>query len=329
MKQLEADIKNGNYKNIYVFYGTQDYLKSRYKDALVKKFIPDGDTMNLASFYGKKVDIKEVIELADTMPFLSERRVIVLENTGLFSAACEELADYIPKIPDTSVMIFVEEKVDARLKQTKAAKNTGSVTEFTDLSESELRKWVLSRVGREHRQITANALDMFIERCGSDLWQVSNELEKVISYTYDKDGIRKEDVDAVCPPPPEDKVFNMINAIFDNDIQGALHYYKDLLALRSEPRNILGLIREQFRLMLHAKEMSEAGVSLKEMADTMKLRDTRVKMALPVARKSSKIRLTEGIKMCADTDERIKTGLFDEHVGVETLIISLAQRRTE
>ncbi len=327
MKQLETDIKNRNFKNIYVFYGTQDYLKKRYTDALTAAFVTDGDTMNVAKFYGKKIDLKEVIGLCDTMPFLSEKRVVILENTGLFSQACEELAEYIPKIPDTSVLIFSEEKVDSRLKQTKAARSTGSVVEFADLSEADLRKWILQKLGKEHRQITGNALDLFVERCGSDLWQVSGELEKVISYTFGKDGIRREDVDAVCPPPAEDKIFNMISAIFDNDTDKALRYYKDLLVLRSEPVNILGLIREQFRLILHAGQMSRDNVSLKDMADVMKFRDTRVKMALPVAKKSSKIRLTEGIKACAETEERIKSGLIDQRIGVETLIIELAQRR--
>ncbi len=327
MKQLEADIKNGNFKNIYVFHGTQDYLKKRYTDALTGIFVPAGDTMNRAAYYGKKIDLKEVIALCDTMPFLSERRVIVLENTGLFSSSCEELAEYIPNIPDTSVMIFSEEKIDSRLKQTKAAKAKGSVVEFTDLSEADLRKWVLQRLSKEHRQITSNALDMFIERCGSDLWQVSGELEKVISYTFGKDGIRKEDVDAVIGAPAEDRIFYMISAIFDNDTKTALRYYSDLLALRTEPLNILGLIREQFRLILHAQEMSRENVSLKDMAEVMKLRDTRVKMALPVAKKSSKIRLTEGIRACADTEERIKSGLLDQRIGVETLITELSQRR--
>ncbi len=327
MKQLDADIKSKNFKKIYVFYGDQDYLKSRYKDILVRQFIPDGDTMNLTSFYGKNTDIKEVLEIAGTMPFFAERRVVVLEKSGLFTSACEELAEYIPDIPDTCVMIFCEDKIDSRLKQTKAAKTAGSVVEFTDLGEADLRKWVLQRISKEHRQITSNALDLFIERCGSDLWQVSNELEKVISYTFDKDGIRKEDVDAVCPPPAEDKIFVMINAILDNDAQTALVCYRDLLALRSEPLNILGLIREQYRLMLHAKEMSEENVPLKDMAAVMKLRDTRVRMALPVAGKSSKIRLIEGIKACAECDEKIKTGLLNAHIGVESLIVSLIQRR--
>ena len=261
------------------------------------------------------------------MPFMAERRVIVLENTGLFEKACDELADYIPNIPDSCCMIFSEEKVDSRLRQTKAVKTHGCIAEFSNLTEADMRDFVMKKLAREHRPITEKALDLFVKRCSDDLWQVTGDLEKLISYTFGKDGIRVEDVEAVIPAPAEDKIFGMIDAILARDTKKTLVYYKDLLALRSEPLNILGLIREQYRLMLHAKEMSEENVPLKDMAAVMKLRDTRVRMALPVAGKSSKIRLIEGIKACAECDEKIKTGLLEAHIGVESLIVSLIQRR--
>ena len=118
MKQLEADIKNKNYKNIYLLYGPESYDRKRYTDALVKVFLPEDDGINLTKFFGKKVDLKELFELADTMPFMTDRRVIVLENTGLFSSPNETLTDRIPGIPESTVMIFSEEKADSKLKST-------------------------------------------------------------------------------------------------------------------------------------------------------------------------------------------------------------------
>ena len=323
MKQLEADIKNKIYKNIYVLYGPQSYNRKRYEKALVSLFVAKGDTMNLTYYYGKKIDIKEIIDLAQTMPFMAEKRVIVLENTELFSHSCEELADYIPNIYETTCLIFSEDKIDLRLRQTKAAKSKGTVAEFADLSDADLRDFILKRLSREHRQITANALEMFMQRCGDDLWQVSGELEKIISYTFKKDGIRPEDVEAVMPPLPEDRIFAMIDAILDHDTKKAVSLYADLLTLRNEPISILSLIREQMRLILHAMQMNEEHVSPKDMAQTLGMREMRVKMALPAARKSSKIDIRHRIEMCADTDERIKSGLLDPRVGVEMLIVEL------
>ena len=325
MKQLEADIKNGIYKRIYLLCGTQSFLRSRYVNALVKIFLPEGDTMNLAKYYGKKVDITEVAELAATMPFLADHRVIVLENTELFAHPCEELADFIPSIPESCVMIFSEEKTDARLKQTKAVQSAGCVAKFDTLSEADLRDRILKRLGREHRPITKDALDLFMQRCGDDMWQISNELEKVISYTFGKDGIRPADVEAVCPPMARDRIFYMIDAILAGDASTAVSHYKDLVMLQSDPSGIIGLIRDQYRLMLHVREMSEENVSTNEMADILKMREVRVKMALPVSRKSSKIRLTDGIRRCADTEQRIRSGDIDKRIAAETLILELCR----
>ncbi|MBO4903594.1 MAG: DNA polymerase III subunit delta [Lachnospiraceae bacterium] len=323
MKQLEADIKNKIYKKLYVLFGPQSYNRKRYVKALTDLFLPQNDEINLTSFYGKKVDLKEVYELAQTMPFLAERRVIVLENTELFTKTSEELAELLESIPDSCCIIFSEEKIDARLKQTKTAKSVGCVAEFGDLSEADMRNWILNRLSKEHRQITQNALELFLTRCGDDMWQVSNELEKVISYTFNKDGIRPEDIEAVIPPLPEDKIFKMIDAMIAGNTKEMFRYYSDLLLLRSNLRGILALITEQFRLMLHVKEMSEDNVSIKDMATALKMRDTRVKMALPVARKSSKINLVRAIDMCAQTDERIKNGQTNEQIGLETLLNEL------
>ena len=324
MKQLQADIKNKNYKNIYVLYGPQSYNRNRYVKALVDLLLPENDEINLTSFYGKKIDIKEVYEISQTMPFLAEKRVIVLENTELFTKADEELVDLLENVPDSCCIIFSEEKIDSRLKQTKTAKSKGCVAEFGNPTEADLSDWVQKRLAKEHRQITRNALDLFLTRCGDDMWQVSNELEKVISYTFGKDGIRPEDVDAVMPPLPEDKIFGMIDSMIAGNREDMQRYYSDLLLLRSDPYGILALIEQQFRLMLHVREMDKEGISIKDMATALKMRDTRVKMALPAARKSSKINLERALLMCADTEERIKSGQIAQQVGLETLLVKLS-----
>ncbi len=326
MKQLEADIKNKRYKNLYVLYGIQSYNRKRYLDALIKVFLPDDDGMNLTRYYGKKIDLTEVAETVSTMPFFAERRVVVLEETELFTKTCDELCDILENIPESTVVIFSEEKADMRLRQTKTAKNAGSVAEFGNLTEDELREWVMARLVKEHRPFTKDALDLFIDRCGTDMWAISNDLEKIISYTFGKDGIRAEDIEALFPAPPEDKIFAMIDAILDGNAESALSYYKDLVLLRTDSGRILSLLRDQFRIMLHAKEMTNEHLSTKQIAaDLGGLKESRVRMALSAAKKSSKISLIEKITKCADTDTAIRSGRISQQLGTETLIIELCR----
>ena len=108
MKSLNEDLKTGNFKQIYLLYGEEGYLKKQYKERFVKAMVAEGDTMNYAYYEGRNTDVKQVIDLAETMPFFAERRLIVFENTGFFKNAGAELADYIKEMPETTYFIFVE-----------------------------------------------------------------------------------------------------------------------------------------------------------------------------------------------------------------------------
>ena len=77
-------------KQIYLLFGEEGYLKRQYRDRLTRAMLPEGDTMNYACYEGKGIEIREVIDLAETMPFFAERRLIVFENSG-FSKAAEQI----------------------------------------------------------------------------------------------------------------------------------------------------------------------------------------------------------------------------------------------
>ena len=86
MKSLNEDIKQGQFKNIYLLYGEEDYLKKQYRDRLVKAMLPEGDTVNYAHYEGKGLPVGEIIDLAETMPFFAERRCP--RCAAIFRALC-------------------------------------------------------------------------------------------------------------------------------------------------------------------------------------------------------------------------------------------------
>ena len=95
MKSLNEDIKTGQWKPVYLLCGEEAYLKKQYKDRITKAILPEGDTVNYAYYEGKGINPGELIDLAETMPFFAERRLIVVENSGFFKNASPELAEYI------------------------------------------------------------------------------------------------------------------------------------------------------------------------------------------------------------------------------------------
>ena len=192
LQQLLEDIKNGSFARVYLLYGEETYLRLQYRDKLKKALIPDGDTMNYHYFEGKGVETAQLIDLAETLPFFAERRVIVVENSGLFKKSTEDLAEYF-KAPAPSVcFVFVETEVDKRGRLYKAVRDTGRVVEFARQNEATLQKWILIQLKKEGKRITQNDLQFFQQRVGSDMENISRELEKLFCYTMGRDVITAE-----------------------------------------------------------------------------------------------------------------------------------------
>ncbi len=103
MKQLTNDIKNKDFKNAYllVLVGEEDYLKGVYTKQMVEA-ITDGNNMNESYYNGNDIDVNELVENAKSSPFFAEKKIIVAENTNLFSSEGEPLAELIPELPEST-----------------------------------------------------------------------------------------------------------------------------------------------------------------------------------------------------------------------------------
>ena len=92
MKIINEHIKSNEYKNVYLIYGDEPYLKKQYRDKL-KAAIAGDDTMNYTYYEGEKLSVRDIIDMGNTMPFFAERRLIVIQDSGFFKSANEQLAD--------------------------------------------------------------------------------------------------------------------------------------------------------------------------------------------------------------------------------------------
>ena len=127
MQRINEDIKTGNFKQIYLLYGEERYLKNQYTTRLRKALCQDGDEMNTHFYQGKDFSLGQVIDLAETLPFLAERRVMFFKDTGLFKAGGEKLAEYLANPNDTTFFVFTESEVDKRSKLYKTVQFKGYV----------------------------------------------------------------------------------------------------------------------------------------------------------------------------------------------------------
>ena len=219
MYAINEDLKTGKYKSVYLLYGPEGYLVRRYRDKLLNAFCGSSskkalsDDMNFNAFIGKEVTVGQVIDLAETLPFFAERRVILIEDSGLFMKDGDKLAEYLADKPETTVFIFVESAADKRSKLYKAVTNAGHAAEFRVQDEDTLKRWIVSIVRKENKQITVRAVEALLERTASDMELLSKELEKLFCYTQEKDSIDLPDVEAICTTVIGNHIFDMISAM--------------------------------------------------------------------------------------------------------------------
>lgn len=321
MKSIQEDIKNRQFKPVYLLYGEEAYLRQQYKQMLIKALVPEDDTMNFSRYEGKGIEPREIIDLAETMPFFAERRVILLENTGFFKNKCEELSEYMKQLPEYLCMIFVETEVDKRGKMYKAAKAAGRVTEFSVQNVQMLTKWVLQILNREGKKITQRNMELFLTKTGTDMGNIRMELEKLLSYTMGRDVVEREDIEAVCTTQTTNKIFDMVRAVTEKNQRLALDLYNDLLTLREPPMRILFLLARQFNQLMVTKEMTEKGYGQPEIASHLGVPPFVARNYLQIARKYRFSQLEQAVKDFTEAEELVKTGRLGDVLSVELLIV--------
>ena len=315
MAVINEHIKNESYAPVYLLYGDETYLVNQYRDKLLSAVTDRED----------KINPMEIIGFCETMPFFADRRVVLAEGTGLFKKSCEEFAERIKELPDTSLILFVESEVDKRNKLYKTVDKLGEALCFETPNEKTLAVWVKGMFKGEGKRITDDAIRSLIEHTGSDMNSIKNEIDKLISYTVDREDVTVSDVEALCVGNSEGHIFEMIDAISRKQQDRALHLYHELLENREPAMRILFLIARQYDLLLKTKMCLAENKNYADTASVLGIPSWSVKKYAEQCRNYSEQELKKIMEACQDTDYKLKTSQASDVVAVEVLLISLSR----
>ncbi len=320
MQRLVQDMKTGELNHIYLLYGAEAYLRKQYRDRLKEAIIGD-DTMNYHYYEGKDIPVGEVIDQAETLPFFAERRLIVIENSGLFKSGGEQLAEYLPTLPPTAYFLFVETEVDKRSKLYKTVSSKGCGVEFGIQEEATLKKWILGMMKKENKKISEPALNFLLEKTGTDMENIRKETEKLFCYCMNKEAITEADIEEICTQRIGNHIFDMVSAIADKKQRHALELYYELLAQKEPPMRILFLIARQFNLLLQVKELKGKGYQNKAIGEKVGLPGFIAGKYVTQASRFKTREIRDALEACVAAEEAIKTGRMNDNISVEMLII--------
>lgn len=320
-EKLYKDMEAGIFKKVYLIYGDEEYIKADTKKQIKKLIVGDDESMNFNRFQGKEADVNQIMAIGSTFPFFAERRLIILENTGFFKKSCEELVEYLEQQPESTVILFIEEDIDKRGKLYKRVKDIGCVYEASHLNETELIDWIAGTIRANNKKMKKDTALLLLQYAGVDLMNLSNELNKLMSYTGDNEIITSEDVEKVCIPQISGKIFDLVDAIGNKNSVKAMSLYRDLILTKEPPMRILFMLARQFNIMLKVSELKNKNCGRDDIAKRIGVQSFVVSKALYQVERFSEKRIINALEDCISFEEDIKNGRLDELAAVEMLII--------
>jgi len=319
MKILNADLKSKQFKRVYLLYGEEAFLKNSYKKRLKEAMTGEND-VNFTSFEGKDISEDAVMDAADTMPFFSDIRLILIENSGWLKSAPEKFVEYLSHMPESTHLIFEENEVDKRNRLYKKIKECGYICELMHPETQELSGWAAGILANAGKKITASTMELFLSYAGNDMENIRNELEKLISYTGERDVVEKKDVEEITTVTLTDRVFDMVRAITARRTGEAMALYEDLLTMKTPPLKILFLIARQFNQLLIVKDMAAAGEKQNSIAAKIHVPSFAAGKLMTQAKGFDRKALLNYVRKCVGLEESVKTGNLPERLAVEIVI---------
>ena len=329
MKDLKADIKNMSFKRAYLLYGEEKFLVKYYENQIKDTLLPPGSQiMNLDIFEGKSASSERIADACRTAPFMNDYRLVLVRGSKLFitgrKADSDFLSGFLEEIPDSTVLVFIEDEIDKRSRMFKKLGETGRTLEFKTPTDKELFEWVNNMVKKRGGSISRDAVQLLLRTAAHNMDALSAEIEKLTGYVGAGKEIKVSDIESVCTPALETRIFDLVDAVGEKKPERALDIFNNMLLMKEQPLIVLTMIARQFRLVLQAKELAEKGRSNNEIADFLSIRGFVVTECLRQGLGFKTDDLIAALKDCLEADINIKSGRISDELAVETLIVKYA-----
>ncbi|MCU5746404.1 DNA polymerase III subunit delta [Staphylococcus sp. SQ8-PEA] len=322
-------------ENIYAIYGEVPELIEKKCDDLIAQYLNEPkNEFNFIRFNLYETDLNQIIEETLTMPFLSDKKVVLVQNAFVFTGERppkdaqvdnEALIKFLEQYESETLLIFEVQnaKLDERKKVVKTLKKFANLKKVEQMSEEDMKQWIKRTLNEDYKDIKEDALNLLIELTGINFNIIKRELEKLKLFLGDRTTINKIDVQEIVNRSLEQNVFLLTDLIQKGKKREAINLVRDLIALKEEPIKLLALITSNYRLYYQSKILNNKGYSSNQIAKTVNAHPYRVKLALQQARYYQLNQLLNIIDNCAEADYNLKSSYMERLLILELFILSL------
>ena len=342
---VQAAQQSGIWPKVLLLCGKETFLVDWAKGFIKDKVIsPVTAALDCVTFSESGLDPYEIKAACETVPMMSERKLVIVENCDIFTAqtpkdmnseGAAELASYIPHLPETTLLLFTSTKPNKTKAIYKAVEKCGIIYDFTPLDDATLSGWMAKRLRAAGKAASPKDLITFAKSCGYGdtersytLHNLENDLKKAIAGT-DKDVLTLDDFMESAAGQAETNAFRLLDSAFSgrkNDAFSILNATIDVQQPSKEARVILsflGLLCSQLEIMAEARERLDEGQSMFQIQTEMGTNEYRLKKALSACSKKTTAQLKESLWRAYQTEKDIKGGSLEGRLSLELFIAEL------
>jgi len=329
---------------IYLFHGDEEFGKSERISAL-KARLGDLAEMNAVTLDGHSISQESLLHNCAAPPFLGDFRLVIINDLLLRLAKSKGpdgkksksataflawLTDYIPSIPESTLLVLNEsKKVAARnpvLKTISKLDDRAEVRLFAtpQIKRGELAAWVTHRAKEINIRLDRGVAEDLATFVGPNLRLLNSELEKLALYAGNR-SITKADLALMCPYAREASIFDMVDALGNRHTATAFRLLAQMRNQGAHPLYLLTMIVRQYRILLQVKDYAERGLRKGEIASALKLHPYPTQKAMSQARNYTPRQLESIYDRLLETDVAIKTGKLEANLALDMLVVELAR----
>ncbi len=302
--EFKRGVENGEVFPIYLFEGEETFFAKKGLNLLKEKFLTE-PSLNLANFEGNDLDLNEVVSSALAYPFMSEKRLTVINEFYPKASALKEIKNAFSDLPQTAIVIILNTQKSDALSKLEGVCLVSCVKE----DATSVAKWIKAECASFGVAIELENAKTLAEYCLSDMTRVQVEVKKLCDFVGDNGVIDSGVIDELIFKDSEHKIYEMTDYIAKKKFDLALSVIEDMLAKGEPPQKIMTSVYYYFRKLLHVSISSQ---SLSELSESLGVKEFAVKKLKEQASKFTKRGLKQAVDYLIESDILIKSGKAGE-----------------
>ena len=329
-KDFELALSQRSLASVLLFEGEEEQLKQEALSLLRSTLLPAGmEALNETVLENPETD--RLIADAETQPFMSDRRIVIVRDFPALSGRAEaddKLIAWLPSVPETTVLLFYcTGKPDGRKKLYNTVKKLGGVVTFAPLRGSDLVRFVTGAFKEAGKECDERTAEYLIFTVGDDAGILRTEIAKLSSYAGNRPSVLSSDVSALATPSTECTVFQMVDAVVTGQKSRALTLLRNQLLNGADRISILAMLLRQYRLLQHIKIMQYEKRGGDFIRSALGVPSFAVEQYLRQASGYTGGQIKKAVSICFDAEYAVKSGRIQQEGSVESVVIKLLSLR--